>query len=200
MSILNFPAVNANSAEFGLVSNSQSTRSELNGAIQTLAIPGDMWTCSETFTNKFDPDARILRAFVASLRGEAGRFYKSPPAYKRAGSGLGTPLVKGANQTGLSLLTDGWSASKSGVLLAGDYFQVGNELKMVTIDANSDSGGNCTIYFVPPLRAIPADNASVVIANPCCVMKLKDPNQSKWQCQPTPIYSMTLLSEEALDI
>lgn len=199
MTIATFPAITANNAEFGLQCNTQTSRSELNGTIQTLSLPGDIWVCNETFTNKFDPDARILRAFLTSLRGEAGRFYKSPPGYKRTSTASGTPLVKGASQTGLSLITDGWAVSST-VLLAGEYFQVGNELKMITTDATSNSSGESTLQFTPPLRAVPIDNAAIIVDNPACVMKLKDGNQARWQAQPTPIYNLSIASEEALDI
>lgn len=198
MSILAFPSIAPNACDWGLQSNTQSARSELDGTVQTLALPGDIWTAVLTFTNKFDPDARTLRAFLASLRGQSGRFYLSPPAYKRAGLALGNPLVKGASQTGLTLLTDGWNVSQTGVLLAGDYIQIGSELKMITSDTNSDSGGNATLSFTPPIRVSPADNGSVIVDTPKCIMMLKDPNQARWQAQPTPIYAMSIACEEAL--
>jgi len=199
MSTLTFPAVTPNSAEFGSVANTQNTRSELNGTVQTACLPGDKWVGNETFTNKFGNEARLLRAFLTSLRGQAGRFYKSPPAYIRAGSGLGTPLVKGAGQTGLTLLTDGWTANAQGVLLIGDYFQVGNELHIITIDVNANSGGEATLTFATPLRTSPADNAAITINSPKFIAMLTDPNQARWQASPTPIYNLTIAYEEALD-
>lgn len=198
MSILTFPSITPNACEFGLESNTQQTRSELNGAVQTLALPGDRWTATLTFTNKKDPDARVLRAFIASLRGQSGRFYLTPPAYTRAGVGTGTPLVKGAAQTGSSIITDGWIAGETAVVAAGDYIQIGTELKMVTADANSDGSGNSTISFVPPLRVSPADNSAVVITSPKVIMCLADGNQARWQAQPTPIYAMAIACEEPL--
>ena len=198
MSTLTFPNIIPNDSEFGLQSNTQSARSELNGAVQTLGLPGDIWTGVFTFTNKVDPDARILRAFLTSLRGQAGRFYLSPPGYRKAGIGTGTPQVKGAGQTGSSLLTDGWTPSQTGILLAGDYFQYEYELKMMTADANSDSGGNATLNFTPPIRVSPADNATIITTKPSCVMMLKNGNQSRWQAMPTPIYAMSIACEEAL--
>ena len=185
MSTLTFPNIIPNDSEFGLQSNTQSARS-------------DIWTGVFTFTNKVDPDARILRAFLTSLRGQAGRFYLSPPGYRKAGIGTGTPQVKGAGQTGSSLLTDGWTPSQTGILLAGDYFQYEYELKMMTADANSDSGGNATLNFTPPIRVSPADNATIITTKPSCVMMLKNGNQSRWQAMPTPIYAMSIACEEAL--
>ena len=198
MSILTFPAVTPNAADFGLEANTQQTRSELNGVVQTLALPGDRWTASMNFNNLQDPKARIMRAFLASLRGQAGRFYLSPPGYRRAGVGTGTPLVKGASQVGSSIATDGWTPSQSTVVCAGDYIQIGTELKMITADANSDAGGNATLSFTPPIRVSPADNASVITSKPCCIMCLTDGKQSRWQSQPTPILNLSIACEEPI--
>lgn len=198
MSVLTFPAVIPNAAEFALEANTQQTRSELNGVVQTLALPGDRWTANLTFTNLQDPKARIMRAFLASLRGQAGRFYLTPPAYRRAGIGTGAPLVKGAGQTGSSIVTDGWTAGQTGVVCAGDYINIGTELKMVTADANSNGSGEATISFVPPIRTSPADNAAIVVTNPTVIMALTDGKQARWQAQPTPIYNLSLACEEPL--
>lgn len=199
MSILTFPNITPNANNWGIQANSQTMQSELDGSVQTAALPGDKWADVLTFTNLFDvAKTRALIAFLASLRGESGRFYLSPPGYKRAGSGAGSPLVKGAAQTGLSIITDGWTASQTGVLLVGDYFQIGNELKMVTAGANSDPGGNATLYFTPPIRISPADNAAVVITKPTCIMKLKDNSQARWPSQPGRIYAMSIAVEEAI--
>lgn len=198
MPISTFPNISPDALDFGLIANTQSLRSELDGTVQTLGLPGDIWSATLTYTNRQGADARILRAFLASLRGQAGRFYLSPPDYVRAGVGGGTPLVKGAAQVGSAIVTDGWPVSTAGVLLAGDYFQIGAELKMVTADASSDASGNCTISFVPPIRNSPADNSAVVIDSPKCTMMLSDGKQARWQVQAPVIYALSLACEEAL--
>lgn len=198
MSILTFPAIVPNAVEWGLQSNTQNTRSELDGTVQTLSLPGDIWTGTLTFSNKQDPDARTLRAFLASLRGQAGRFYLSPPGYRRVGTGTGTPLVKGAAQTGSTIITDGWDINQIAAICAGDYFQIGTELKMATADGNTSASGEMTISFVPPIRVSPADNSAVVVTSPKAIMMLKDGNQARWQAQPTPIYALSIAVEEAL--
>lgn len=198
MSTLTFPAVIPSVSEFALESNTQNTRSELDGTVQTLALPGDRWTASLTFTNLKDPQARLIRAFLGSLRGQAGRFYLTPPAYVRTGIGTGTPLVKGAGQTGSTIVTDGWTAGQTGVVCAGDFFNIGTELKMATADANSNGTGEATISFTPPIRTSPADNSAIVVTDPTVIMALTDGKQARWQAQPTPIYNLTLACEEPI--
>jgi hypothetical protein len=78
----------------------------------------------------------------------------------------GTPVVNGAGQTGSALVTNGWTASVTGLLNLNDVFTIAGvyainpqNLKstgvlqnfVVTSTANSDSGGNSTIGIYPPI-------------------------------------------------
>lgn len=198
MAIPTFPNISPDALDFGLIANTQTMESELNGAVQSTGLPGDKWSATLTYSNRQGADARVLRAFITSLRGQGGRFYFSPPDYVRAGVGGGNPLVKGTAQVGATIITDGWPVSTTGVLLAGDYFQIGTELKMLTADANSDISGNATLSFVPPVRNSPADNSAVVIDSPKCLMMLSDGNQARWQVQAPVIYALSMSCQEAL--
>jgi hypothetical protein len=196
--ILTFPNITPSANQWGSEPNGQSTRSELDGTGQDIGLPGDIWTDVLTFANVFDPEARILRAFITSLRGKAGRFWLSPPGYRRAGSGIGSPLVEGAGHTGTMILTSGWQPFQDGVLMAGDYFQVGSELKMMTADALADGNGFATLEFTPPLRVSPTDNAAIITEKPSCIMKLRDNGQGKFPQQPGHIYALSIAVEEAI--
>lgn len=78
----------------------------------------------------------------------------------------GTPLVNGANQTGSNLITNGWTASRAGLLNVGDVFTMSGvfavnpqnyistgSLKNFTVvsTAASDSGGNATLVISPAI-------------------------------------------------
>jgi hypothetical protein len=102
------------------------------------------------------------------------------------GTATGTPLVNGANQTGSSLITDGWSNSIA-ALKQGDVFTIAgvNSINPVskqstgnlqqftaTADASSDGSGNCTVSISPALTltgpyqtvsALAADNAAITV-------------------------------------
>lgn len=99
----------------------------------------------------------------------------------------GTPAVNGAAQTGTSLITDGWTGSIGGLLNIGDVFSLagvysvnpqnrtstGSLQQFVVMNTGaSDSGGNCTINFLPAIvpsgqfqnvSAAPADNALIKV-------------------------------------
>ena len=181
MSILTFPSVasiGVAEASFSLVYNTQSFASPLNKSTQTLELPGAMWSARFLFKDLFNADSRAFKAFLAQLRGMSGRFYLGDLSHLTPrGTAGGAPLVKGAGQVGSTLLTDGWPANQSGVLLPGDYYGVNGELKIVTAVIPTDSGGNATISFEPPLRSSPPDNAAIVTSSPSCVMRLVDDKQ-----------------------
>ena len=105
-------------------------------------------------------------AFLLSLNGRFGTFtYGDPTGRVPRGTVPGTPLVNGASQTGQTLNTKGWTASQTGILLAGDYIQLGVELHRVLVDADSDGSGNATLDIWPNIRTSPADSSSIVTAD-----------------------------------
>jgi hypothetical protein len=97
-----------------------------------------------------------------------------------------TPLVKGAAQTGSSLITDGWAASTA-VILKGDVFTIANvnhvnpqslastgtaQQFVATANGTSDGSGNLTVSISPSITtgtgfqtvdASPADNAAITM-------------------------------------
>jgi hypothetical protein len=79
----------------------------------------------------------------------------------------GTPLTNGADQTGSSLITDGWDTSTTGLLKEGDVFTIAGVYEInpqsyestgrlqhfvVTADVNSDGAGNATIPISPSIN------------------------------------------------
>jgi len=97
----------------------------------------------------------------------------------------GTPLVNGADQSGTSLIVDGFTSAAAERLKLGDRFNVDGVYKVnaqsrnsigvlqefvVTEPINGDGSGNATIVFQPPMiasgqlqtvNALPANNAAV---------------------------------------
>ncbi len=195
MTVLSFPSITPSSAEFGLISNTQSFVSPLAGTTQTLELPGSRWRCKVEFEALTDAQRRQLSAFLAQLRGQAGRFYYGDPGYKVAGPGGsagGSPVVKGASQSGTSLMTDGWTAN-TGILQAGDYVSFdtdsGRELHMLVADVNSDTSGNATLPFATPMRTAPGDTATVTVAGANCIMRLVDNEQARWAVNRGPLFA-----------
>lgn len=122
----------------------------------------------------------VLQGFVLELMSGDHNFTMQDYSYVRRGSGAGTPLVNGANQTGPNIITDGWTASQTGVLLAGDQVQLGLQLCVVTADVSSNGSGQATIPVRPAVRKALADNASINTSAPLGRWKLVD-NEFSWE-------------------
>jgi hypothetical protein len=111
------------------------------------------------------------------------------------GVGTGTPLVKGASQTGKSLITDGWTASQTGILKAGDLITLASIPWVFEVTADCDSDGAtpsvATIPISPGILAgaSPADNAAIVVTSAAVfsVIIAEEPN---WPtCPPDHYYA-----------
>lgn len=137
-------------------------------------------------------------AWFALLHGQQGYFWLGHPLYAAPqGSALGTPLVSGAAQTGRTLTTRGWSGSKTGLLLPGDYFQMGVRLHMVTQPVNSDVSGNASISFWPKIRESQSDGAFLNLSNPQGLFSLKS-NTRKFTSSEAKTWGFQFSAQEAL--
>lgn len=144
-----------------------------------------------------DSDAWL--SFFAKLNGKEGTFYLGLDPLKATprGTPSGTPVVDGANQTGQTLDTRGWTASATGVLLEGDYIQVGDYLYMVMTDVDSDSSGDATLDIWPRLRTSPADGSSITTSNAKGLFQLAS-NERPWREIPPDFYEISFTAEEAI--
>lgn len=163
--------------QWSLIASTQVATSPLNGAAQTQALPGMLWSTTIEYALRGD-NARRFEAFLLSLQGRAGRVaIGNFGAPRPRGAAAGTPLVNGfpylAGSTTIG--TDGWTPGTT--LLAGDYFGLGGRLHMQTEDATANGSGQMTLTFVPPLFASPADNAPLTLVRPTTTMMLLDDRQ-----------------------
>ena len=181
--------------DWSLVPNTQTFQSPLSGSVQTVEMPGARWKAAFTMDNLTEADSALLQAFLVKLRGRAGRFTLHNFArYEPRGTQRGTPLVKGAAQTGNTLIIDGCTVAAT--LLAGDYFAVNSELKMVVEDATANGSGEMTLTIEPPLRSSPADNAAITLLQPTAVFMLSN-DELKWNTQPGRLSSFSVDCIEA---
>lgn len=169
------------SVRFGLQTNTQTFVSPLNNAMQRVLLSGAQWMSTYTLPPMNRVQAALWKAFFLSLDGRAGTFNAYDPDFVTPrGSAGGTPLVNGGSQTGSSLSIDGCTANVTNWLMAGDYFSVGGELKMLTSNASTNGSGQAMLNFKPALRNSPADNTAIITSKPTCTMALVDDSQSMW--------------------
>ena len=178
------------------------SRSPFTFEQQVFEHQGGIWTAEISLPPMERAAAELWISTMLKLRGLNGTFLLLPYAAKVArGSGAGTPLVDGAGQTGLVLNTKGWTASSTGVLLAGDYLQIGTgataRLYKNLTGVDSDAGGLVTLDIWPRLRESPADGATIKITNPEGVFRLAS-NQVEWDISTAIIYGMGISAMEAI--
>lgn len=201
MATLDFPNITPDGESWTLTYNTQSFTSDLNGAMQTAELPGARWSVSLTFSNRQGLDARQLRAFVAGLRGKAGRFWATPSDWEPLGSPSGSPVLASSAISGTSSIsTSGWTALSVDLLKTGDYFEIAGELKQVLADVDSDVSGAATISFAPPLRIGQPSGVAIRYTEPRCRMMLTNDDMANWQLGAPVIYAITFDAVEALDI
>ena len=158
-------------------------RSPFTGESQTHEHQGKWWTFELELPALSTAQGRVMAAFLANLRGRRGTvmlgdFWQESPR----GVGTGTPV---ADTTGSPtpnraredvLKVRGLTTSTTGILLAGDYLQLGSgsgaRLHMVTEDADSDGSGKASLTIWPPLRADVTDGASITLSAPKGVFRL----------------------------
>ena len=177
-----------------LVRPAQVNTSGWTGRRQVLPSGRGWWECSISLTPIVGQENfRPWRAFLALTDGPVNDFRVLVDP-KPQTTLPNTVLVKGAGQTGTSLITDGWPASST-VLKAGMFVTVVDQLVQLTANATTNGAGEATLTFKPALRLAPADNAAVEYKNPYCLMFMTD--------EPTPsvdqgyIYNMTLNLRES---
>lgn len=177
-------------------------RSPFTFAGQVFAYSGQMWQADITLPPMKRTSAEQWIAWLVSLRGQYGTFLMGDPrGCTPRGVATGTPLVKGANQTGGSLALDGATINVTGWLKAGDYIQLGTSttarLHKVLTDASSDGTGNVTLDIWPHIRTAPADNAAITVSNAKGVFRLAS-NETSWSANEVSVYGITFGAMEVI--
>lgn len=178
------------------------SRSPFTFAGQAFAYAGQMWQADVTLPPMLRADAEQWVAWLVSLRGQLGTFLLGDPAAATPrGVATGTPLIKGASQTGGTILIDGATPSVTGWLKAGDYVQLGSSvtarLHKVLVDANSDASGNVTLELWPHVRTAPADNAAVTVSDAKGLFRLSS-NEQAWSINEAAQYGVSFSAMEVV--
>jgi len=136
----------------------------ISGRRQARQIGGQYWGMTATFPPMTRAQFAPIHAFVLKQRGQYESFQVVPPVLNAGlGSPAGTPLVKGASQTGRSVDTDGWN-NDIVIFKAGDYIKFLNHDKIyaVTADVTSHaSGGTTAVTIEPALITSPANDSAI---------------------------------------
>lgn len=164
---------------------------------------GQVWRMEVSLPPMERAEAEEWISFLLSLNGRQGTFLMGDPVGATPrGSAPGTPLVDGAGQQrSKTLATKGWTASQSGILLPGDYIQVGSgsstRLYKNLTTANSDADGKATLDIWPRNRDALANEAEIVTANTVGRWRLSS-NEMPWDIGEAQVYGISFGCVEAL--
>jgi hypothetical protein len=177
-----------------LITNTRTFQSPLTNAIQTQTRKGSYWKTTATFDNLQGADRAKMQAFLAKLDGQVHRIFFTDYGYNRSGnapSGDSTNLlVKGAGQTGSSVIADGGDLTNTDYFKAGDYIAFNNEFHIVTADCSTDGLGEITIPIAPPLRKSPDDDDPINFTVPLAVMIVT--STASWDTRPGRVSNFTI--------
>ncbi|TAK45266.1 MAG: hypothetical protein EPO27_10630 [Betaproteobacteria bacterium] len=149
--------------------------SPFTGEQQVYMHPGEWWMIELRLGAMNRADAEEWLGALLGLNGPEGTFLAGDPlGAAPRGTWTGSPLVNGASQTGKTLAIDGMAAGATGK--RGDWFQLGSgsstRLHKLTADFTANGSGEATIDFWPRLRASPANNDPLTIANALGIWRL----------------------------
>lgn len=201
---LTFPAVSIVNSSFGIARATSANESPFTFAQQQYKWSGERWEGSVTFKPVRRASAAEIQAFLGELYGTYGTFLYSDPDFLVQGvrgSGGGVPLVKGAGQTGNTLIVDGLPHATANVYRKGDYFQLGtglsSRLYMITQDINTNTAGEATLQFVPALRLSPSDNDALTLTGAKGLFRAASKDTS-WDSDAAMIYGFSFGFREAV--
>lgn len=115
-------------------------------------------------------DAKAWQAFCYKLNGVEGTFlytdFLGKETRGNAGDNYVGAQVKGANQNGPYLNTDGWAHGVANLLREGDWLSIADRYYSVFDTCSSDGSGNATIGIWPFARnGNLADNAVIKVGS-----------------------------------
>lgn len=175
----NFPDIPIVSSRIGLNVNQAVFEAGLSRKVTVqnhAAGLTDRWEGVFTTAELSKNQMAEMSAWVLSLKGREKNFYAFDPDRKlpqgNATSQSSTPIVLGAGQIGNSLLSSGWLPSQNGLLLAGDYIQIGAGFHMLLENVNSDASGQSVLNFEPVLRVSPTNTAPIIFEKPIIIARL----------------------------
>jgi hypothetical protein len=186
---------------FTLARASNEVRSKYTAVRQVLVYPYAVWMLEGSLVDLQGKDAARLRSFLVQLEGKQNKFRLPVPDYYRPSTGyLGDGLVfTNAAARAKSIQVSGL-APNTPIIGDGEYFNVGDELKMASSDIASDANGRCVIPFQPALRKTALANLAVKLQNPTILMHSQDDDVASWGIKPANRQTAKFRAIEAIEL
>ena len=182
---LAFPSVGIQSLNMRLRRVVAVSESPFTLDTQVYSHQGARWECEVTLPPLTHSEARAIEAFIIGLKGREGTFTFGNPLHTSSAT---------ATTSGVTTIRSESLTATGSAVSAGDYFQLGDYLYMVTVGKASGSG---TIEFQPPLRAQSASGSVLDFTLPKSLWRMAS-NDIGWSISTASHYGFTLAFTEAL--
>lgn len=171
--------------------------SPFNGRRQVAKQPFDQWNFEGRIVPLDPMDAGSLRSFFMQLAGRVNTFKLKIAGSKFPVSGYTGP---NGNLVGAAVgyvQVNGLTASTV-IVNEGDYFNIGNELKVATVTRSSDGSGVAYLYFMPPLRNTTAGQV-VTLTDPFLHLHATRDDVARWKVTAPVRHAFKLDAEEEIE-
>jgi len=175
-----FPNIGFTSMTMRLRSATAISQSPFTYDQQVYQHQGVRWEAEVELPPLKRSEAKQVEAFFAALRGQANTFTLGNPLHNTTATGTGTGAINATTLTG----------TFAGVV-AGDYFQIGTALYIVT-----EATSGTSINIMPPLRSA-ASSASLDFILPKGTWRLAT-NEIGWSINQASLYGFTFACVEAI--
>lgn len=173
----------------------------ISGRRSVRQIGSQYFTFSVSMPPLDEDDAMDVFAFLQKQKGSFETFTIQLPTQNRGADKTNTSVkVVGAhNTTDSTISLDGFTASTTGVLKAGDLIKFNGHSKvyMIQADVNSDGSGAATISIEPNLVEALADNEVVTMNQPSFTVYLPS-EEILYATDPTSFYSISFDVREVI--
>jgi hypothetical protein len=220
-----FPALRCSTEQWRLQNAARSGGQTLSGVQQFVGSPSAQWRAKMAFHLVEDDDYLAARGFIAGLSGQTVPFLIGPTDWRgqpwNIDPLIGSPITPGIaaasaaanpgyasnpDTTGFIDFELAFDAAmnstrvtikrnKGGLLRAGQYFQIGDRLHIITGLNAADTGqenAGVDLNIRPWLRGDYASGYKLNFANPRCLMRLADGDQGAIDMNSGPLSSLSL--------
>lgn len=177
-----FPSVGIQSMTMRLRSATAMSSSPFTFDQQVYEHPGVRWEAEIKLPPLTRSDAKAVEAFLAGLRGMSKTFSLGNPLHTTTGTGSISAIT--ANTT---TATGAFTA-----IAAGDYFQLGDHLHIVTAVTSSTE-----IEIMPPARQTISTSTTLTVNLPKGIWRLAS-NEIDWNIDQASFYGFSFACVEAI--
>lgn len=183
-----------------LLRSGLSLRSRYTGKRQAVNFPFALWYLEGTLLPMEGLDAGEWRAFLTDLEGQLNTFRLPVPGSSRPLSGYEGNATIGAGGVAARSRTAPIAGPASTLLLRkGDYFNIGDELKVASGPVTTDGAGQAAVVFQPSTRKAYAAGVTVTVQDPFLYVSAAADDSATWSLDRPVKHGIKLMCVEAVE-